>query len=340
MTEPASTPQTDPIASLPEGVEARTEALTRMLAEEGASVEVPDLAKHFEDREQPAKNDNDDAAKPANTNADPSANDNGAPTDDVRKRLQQASEIERKVHTENKRLSEYRAKLDADRAYVEAEKQDVARLKTQLQEQEKRFQDPAFLLPWLRKNVEPGKLAEHLAEEMNPSVAAEWAARRAASEESPAFKEAMAKIAALEERDRKRQEEQEQAQKRTTADTHRQASVDRFMSTIGDDSPLVAALAKHSKDELVRRADAVADRLVAQHGSASYNQVKLELEKELQAFRDIFASPSTPATEPAKADRARTLTAGNSAGRSSIADKSAHMSADERARELKRLLGG
>lgn len=323
MNEQATTPDASETIQLPDG-EAGVDALRKLLENEQVSIEPDAETVKAKMAELSGEAEPDAAAKVPATTPDPSAVD----------RLKKAAEIERKAHAEKAQLSEYRQRLALQEKAIEAKEKAIAEREAKFADQEKMFSDPALFLHEMRKRIDPKQLAEWFTEEMDPSKAAEWAMRRMQAQqpkptENEDIKALRAEMAEL------KAERQRQAQ-----DAQRTTMVTQFLSSFTDETPLSAALAKKDPDEVVRRCDAIADRLREAHGGATYNQVQAELEKELSKYRDLFAPQSQPAAVPAKADRARTLMPGNSAGRSSIADLSSHKSVNEAASELKRLLGG
>jgi len=327
------TAQPDPLASLPEGVEERSDALLKMLSTEsiGAEPDMATIEAHFAEQDG-------DTAPEVPRKAEP-PKDAGPPqqADDKLERLKKAAEVERQAHAEKSKLAEYRQRLEANERALSERERSFAERESQIAEREKHLTDPAFLLPLLRSKVPPNQLAEWMTEEMNPATAAEWAMKRAQAQqpkENSELKEMRAELDAL------KRERVAEAQ-RVQHEAARKESADKLMALITDETPHLSALSKGAPEELLRRADAIADRLVAKHGGATYNQVLSELEKELTTIAKFLAPQSQPAAEPvARADRARTLTAGNSAGRSSIANVSQAGSVEEKAAALKRLLGG
>lgn len=284
-----------------------------------APVELPEVTEAAGDDTSPA-----DKPKPPPEEAEsePPKNETPAAAAERKARiekLQAAREEARKkweASEERRRITETQAKVEADRKAIEAERAAIAKERAELAAEREEMLKPHNLVPFVKQHMSPQELGSFLAEELNPSKAAEWAVKRMQREQpatSAELEALRAKVEAFEKRDEERA--------RSAADKQRyEAAMQQFAGSISADlAPVSAALAKARPEEVFRRADAIASRLLASGQSATYADVVSELEKELDELRSAFSpSPSTPATDAGQAPRPRTLAPSNTAGRSTI----------------------
>lgn len=285
------------------------------------------------------------APKPANDTG------NDAPADEADKpeptpeekergeRLARAREAERKAVESSKKAAEKERLLTERERALEASHKEVATLRQQLEAAHKQFLDPAHLVPLIKKHLAPEDFGQLIIDANDPDKRAEWQVKkqRETDPELKAMREELAEI------------RREKAH-RAAAEQNKGVETQFFEHVRGKaaELPYVARLLAKRPEELLQRANRIADQLHKQNGQVTYDEILPLIERDMSDYASLLAtgdaevpSPQTAvaatADEPS-ATRARTLTNRTGAGRSTVPNDEAIGSLEDRAAELKRLL--